>query len=186
MRLFIAINLPKEVRYDLEARVEELRGRFPAEVRFLPSDTWHLTLTFLGEQKDEAIMPIIEAMQVIGPKFATPKIAFESITYGPPDKSPRMIWLNTNEATSVELGGLKSALEEELAGRGVRFDREHRRFHGHLTLARFAEGYRPDVKDLTASFKEKFIGASLDLMESTLARMGATYELLQAVRFGLK
>jgi 2'-5' RNA ligase len=185
-RLFIAINLPAQARYELENDVEDLRPVLPPEIRFLPSEQWHITVLFLGYTPDEDVPHIIEALSETAKAVSAPAVKIDSISYGPFGRSPRMIWANTDDASSEILGRLKNVLEESLSKRGVNFDQEFRKFHGHITLARFPE--KPLV--LPENFGKKinydFTADSLDLMESRLGRSRAVYELLQSMDFEIK
>lgn len=193
-RIFIAINLPEQIRKALEKEIAGLVLKLPESVRFTPPDSLHFTLTFLGYQTDEDVGEVVAAMQEIVPQFAPPEIRFERIVYGPPlprrsdtregwvDAAPRMIWAVTDEKTSEALGEIKTALEEALAGRGVRFDREARKYLGHLTLARFE--CAKELPEIETPFTPSFIPETVDLMESHLKRSGAEYGLLAVIEFG--
>lgn len=187
-RLFIAINLPVEIKQKLGAEVGELKELFikaGLDIRFLSAENWHLTLTFLGYQDDADINLIINALQAVAPKFDMPVIEFEKIIYGPPDKPPRMIWLTGTKETSKSLAAIKDELEKELIDQGVRFQRESRLFNAHLTLARF-ELSKKSLPDIEKSFSHEFGAKSLDLMESHLKRTGAEYEILSSFDFKAK
>lgn len=95
---------------------------------------------------------------------------------------PRMIWAVTDEGTSEALSEIKMALEDALADRGVRFEREARKYLGHLTLARFEQ--LKNLPDIEAPLALPFIPETIDLMESRLKRSRAEYALLAGVEFG--
>ena len=77
MRLFIATSFPPEVLRDLNDRAAQFKPRLPAASWVRP-ETQHLTLAFLGEQKDSIID------QVDGPlRDALAKTAkFEAALFG--------------------------------------------------------------------------------------------------------
>lgn len=195
-RIFIAINLPKHIRAALEKEIARLVLELPESVRFIPPEFLHFTLTFLGYQTDEGVGEIIAAMQEIVPQFAPPEIAFGHIAYGPVGAPARMIWAVTDEKTSDALGKIRAAFEDALAGRGVRFEREARKYIGHLTLARLpadrhglpAEqaGFArmPELPEIGTPFRLTFVPETVDLMESRLTRSGAEYDVLTKVEFG--
>ncbi|MBI2406552.1 MAG: RNA 2',3'-cyclic phosphodiesterase [Candidatus Harrisonbacteria bacterium] len=181
-RAFIAIQLPKAIRNALERAVATLAAELPEAVRFLEPEQWHFTLTFLGYQTDEDIGKIIAALGCVVPRFPAPDVMIERIVYGPHSKTPRMIWAVTDDATSLALGKLKEAIEDELAARGVGFEREARAYTGHVTLARFASGIG-ELPDVHASLRLTFTPAMIELMESHLSRSGAEYTALAGVDF---
>lgn len=58
MRVFVAVALPDDVRSHLAERLERdrrtLAGRIPDDVRWTPSERWHITLAFVGDVDAEA------------------------------------------------------------------------------------------------------------------------------------
>lgn len=183
-RLFIAINLPENIKDIIEKEIEKIKYDFTDDVRFLDRENWHITVTFLGDQEDEAVLPILESMEEAAAKFNPFEITLSSLSYGPPGKSPRMIWLNGGPETSAAVSKVKDALESNLADNNVIFKSEYRKLSLHITLARlFSANQLPSIdKELKISFTAK----SLDLMESNLLSSGAKYENLQQVHFRLK
>lgn len=189
-RLFIAINIPPEVKKRIEEIAEGLK------VRFLPPENWHLTLVFLGYQPDEAINPILESLKETVKNFPEPTVEFEKIILVPANRPARMIWLCGSKETSKILGEIKNKLEDELVKNGVRFQRESREYNAHLTLARFSPTQiNADIKQIGADIISvnqrsnqhksalSFQAQSLDLMESYLKRTGAEYEILANLTF---
>lgn len=183
-RVFVAVNLPDDIRRDLEKKIEKIRGQFGEEVRFLTPENWHLTISFLGYQTDDDIYRINRAVEETAGAFDSPLIRFEKIVYGPVGKTPRMIWLTGAEETSRQLGEIKTGLEKRLLDAGIRFEEEHRRYNAHLTMARFSAVGRRSLPGLDESFGREFHASSLDLMESHLRRGGAQYEPLSQFDFG--
>jgi len=183
MRLFIAINLPEKTKNTIEEAVNKIQPLFDASARFLSPKNWHLTITFLGYQPQEAIGPILKAIKETANNFSPITIDFESISYGPPDKPARMVWLVGTKQTSKILSDLKIKLENALIENGVKFKQENRPFNTHITLVRFSNilGKLPNylITQLPLSFEAK----TLDLMESHLKRSGAKYEPISQFAF---
>jgi 2'-5' RNA ligase len=184
-RLFIAINIPEDIKQKISQKRDSLEQLFPG-VRFVSEENWHFTVVFLGYQEDETIMPIMEAMQAIGPNFIQPEIEISDISYGPPRGTPRMIWLNASEQTSKAIAPFKIALEDELIKNRVRFGLEKRAYNGHITMARLADISKSDLPVIGDEFKNlnwSFTAESFYLMESHLLDSGAKYEVLQEIDF---
>lgn len=182
MRLFIAINLPEEVKNKIAEAVEKIKPIFNNEipVRFLSPKNWHLTIVFLGYQPNETLNPILKSIQETAASFRPVPIAFEKIIYGPPGKPARMIWLNGTKKTSQILGELKTKLEDALIENRVKFKRENRLFNAHITLARFQFQYKEvQLPKIDCYFEAE----TLDLMESRLKRTGAEYEVISQFAF---
>jgi len=183
MRLFVAINLPENIKEVVERMINDLeiginQHKSAAEIRFLPKENWHLTVTFLGYQPEEAINSILKSIKETATNFNQIRIDFESISYGPPDKPARMVWLVGAKETSRTLNELKIKLENKLIENGVRFKRGNRPFNAHLALARFSEYLGKMPNNLIAPLTLSFEAETLDLMESHLKRSGAEYETL--------
>ena len=192
-RLFIAINLPEEIKQRIKRLVSNIK--IDADVRWLPPENWHLTISFLGEQPEEGISAISDALKETAAAFSAPTIEFEKITLAPAHR-PRMIWLVGIKETSKILGEIKIKLEDELVKNGVRFKRENREYNVHLTIARFRsplinadiERINADIISINQLINQRksafgFQAKSLDLMESYLKRTGAEYEILTKLDF---
>lgn len=208
-RLFIAVNLPEEIKKAIRKKLSEIPPVM--EIRFVGEENWHLTLVFLGYQEEEKLENIFRAMAEAAENFSPFEINFSDINWGPSDKSPRMIWLNGAEESSRKLSPLKDLLEEKLIAEGINFKQEQKMFRIHITLARFRRLAEENFSalpphhnrhgnnfsesqaqmpvwcgGLSSKFGElrlSFIPESLDLMESHLSRSGAEYEILQKINF---
>lgn len=176
MRLFIAINLPPDLRQRLWEAAEPLRtAGYP--VRWVAPDGVHLTLKFLGEVKPDREPQVVAAigLAVQGAKRFTLSVggfgAFPSLS------RPRVVWAGCEPVPALEL--LQHRVEQELERLG--FPLEGRAFHPHLTLGRAQRDARAgafrDLEDRMdgLTFTGESMVESVDLMESQLARDGARY-----------
>lgn len=195
-RLFIAINLPKELKGIIRNAVGDLWDRYDIEMKWILPEYWHLTVSFLGWQSDQAIDGIIRAMKDVVEEFPSPTIELGKIILAPDPENPRMIWLSGTEESSRNLGELKGKIEDSLVDNNVRFKIEKRKFNMHINLARMRseEMSNVDMRGLQemvdqANLKlEKYLpmsfeAQSLDLMESHLERSGAEYLILSEFKF---
>ena len=182
-RVFIALPIPPEVARAIESVISNPPPLFPGGVRFLPREQWHLTLSFLGDQDDEAIGSVVDVLGAFAAETASPKIDFAEIIYGPPGKRPRLIWAVGTREASDRLGSLRDTLEEQLVERGVRFQPDHHRFTTHLTLARFTDNYAGPFPSLARPLTTGFSAERIEFLESTLIRSGPTYDLLSSFAF---
>lgn len=182
-RLFIAVPIPDAIKDKIDEILGETRASVSKDIRFLKKDIWHLTLVFLGYQEELSAPRIEEAMREAAAEFGKSlPVIFESVSYGPPGRTPRMIWLNTARVTSNEMSVLKKVLEEKLQAAGIRWQRENRPYEGHVTLARFAPASgRLKLEELGNEINLEYSAPSLDLMESRLLREGAEYSQVSSV-----
>lgn len=182
-RIFIAINLPEDVRTGLVEYQNRQKDVIPAS--WTKPENLHITLSFIGDAEEEGIPKIKQIIQnsIAGQKSFFIKLG--KISYGPPKKiPPRMIWAIGEKSEEFNL--LCDKLEEALASSPkIRFKPENKENILHITLARIKEwewrriepDERPEVEeDINLSFEVK----SIELMESKLKRAGAEYITLES------
>ena len=184
-RVFLAVNLPLSVKKVIENEVEKIKERMPESVRFIPSENWHITVSFLGNQSDENIVKISDVAKKVAANFAPIEAKFEKIVYGPSNANAKMIWLTTNYETSSRLEIIKQMIENRLLEEGINLRLEHRKFNGHVTLARFDKnlGISELPLNLEDDLELDFLARSLDFMESDMRPSGATYSTLGKFEF---
>ena len=130
MRLFFALDIEAPIRRKLNEYVDSLR-RVPG-VRFMPAESYHVTLKFLGEVKD--VEPVKEAAARV--QAARFELSFREVGFFPNARAPRVFWAGIH--ADERLSELASKLDESLSAAG--FAREERPFRPHLTLARSGSG----------------------------------------------
>lgn len=182
-RIFIAINLPEEIKKELE-RFQIKFSELP--VRWVKKENLHITLAFLGYVRDEDLPKIIELTKEVANRHATFSINLIKVCYGPPKVSlPRMVWAIGEK--SQELGNLQNDLKNSLMQLSIPQleEEEGRAFIPHITLARIRKWdfkqidpeERPQIdEDINLNFEVK----SIEIMESHLKKGGAEYEILQS------
>lgn len=127
MRLFIAVDLPAEIKREIGA-LHPLALKSAKEV---PLSQLHLTLRFIGDADPSAFDLIRSALRKVS--SAPFSLRLRGIGVFPNAKRPRILWSGFDP--SPPLLALQSMVEETLTGAGLA--REDRPFVPHLTLARF-------------------------------------------------
>ncbi len=178
-RIFIAINLPEEVRRKLVDYQQKLDNLDSNLIRWVKKDNLHITLLFIGYVTDDEMYEICQLVKEVAKKHEPFIINFERIILGPPNKTPRMFWVQGER--SEELGKLQGDLEEKIEQRhGGRHA-----FRPHITLARFKY---PLLKFLPQKvddeFKAQIPVETIEVMQSNLKRSGAEYSVLESVGLG--
>ncbi len=178
MRLFVAINLPADVRRAVWEAAAPLRARgFP--IRWVPPESLHLTLKFLGEVAEARAPEIAQGItRAVGDarRFTLPIAGFGAF---PTVTRPRVVWVGCDAVPPLEL--LQHRLEQEMAAVG--FAVEGRLFRPHLTLGRAQRDARRGALAAFAAaldpleFAGEALVESVDLMQSQLSRAGAQYTL---------
>jgi RNA 2',3'-cyclic 3'-phosphodiesterase len=124
-RLFVAIDIPEEIKAALTQFTREL----PA-ARWVPADQLHLTLRFIGDAGPHAFAAIKGALS--GIQFHPFQLVLHGTGHFPPGKHPRVLWVGVD--ANPRLMELYQDLELALADVGI--PPEERPFSPHLTLAR--------------------------------------------------
>lgn len=188
-RFFIAINPPPEIKNRVSGEISDLRGVFGPKIKFTREDNLHITLVFLGGQKESDLEIIKQALAKVAGEFPRQLIALDKIVYGPIDRSSKMdrpkdfnmIWLLGAGEVSKRFDKINQRLIQKLNEKGIYFKIEHRPPTAHITLLRFGRGQKfPRVLPLIDKRVDiRFEAASLDLMESTLNRpAGPEYKII--------
>jgi 2'-5' RNA ligase len=184
-RIFIAINLPAEIKKEL-AKFYDKWPELPA--KWTVKDNFHITLEFLGDLSDVEIGDACKIVADVAKRHSAFSINLKKVSYGPPKKNPpKMVWVEGEK--SEELAELKKDLQEELL-ENIRFrPDEDRGFAPHITLARISEwefkkfeiDERPEINEEIDLF---FTAESIEVMESELKRGGPVYTILESHNLG--
>jgi 2'-5' RNA ligase len=182
MRLFVALDIPEDVRSSLAAFVARLRPMCP-DARWVRKEGLHVTMKFIGETPVEQLNAIQAALANL-PARAPISMKFHGTGFFPNSRRPRVLWAGVE--CGPELAALAGHVDSALAALGVA--REERAFSPHLTLARFDEPRGLDAireaieKSGTLNFGSANAG-SFHLYQSILKRGGAEYTRLATYSF---
>jgi len=129
MRIFIGIDLDQGIRGKIARFVEGVSGFAPG-ARWVLSDSLHITLKFIGEQKEEQVDAIARRLRRI--ESCPFEIQVSGYGFFPTAKSPRVFWVGIH--AGPQLAQLAGDIDAAVAELGV--PREDRPYSPHLTLAR--------------------------------------------------
>jgi 2'-5' RNA ligase len=133
MRIFVALDLTPEIRQRLERFVDGAEN-FAPQAHWMPPQSLHVTLKFIGEKNPESIEAI---QQVLASIRASPiELNFRGYGFFPSPKAARVFWAGI-EATHG-LAALAKQIDEATATVGIA--REDHLYMPHLTLARAGSG----------------------------------------------
>lgn len=176
MRLFVAINLPDQLRRDIHEAVSPLReDGLPA--RWTEPESYHVTMKFIGEVRPDERDAMEEVLRRSVSGYRPVDVGLEEVGAFPSLRRPRVIWLGVTP--TPQLRALKHDLEHAYARLGV--DRETRAFRPHVTLGRALDDAEAgDFRDLESLAREievdaDFVATHLDLMRSRLRSDGAVH-----------
>ena len=131
-RLFIAGELPPEVKAELVATQERLRRSAPP-VKWVAPEAMHLTLRFLGETS-VALIPNLGAAigAALAPQAAMP-LRLSHVGAFPNEHRPSVVWAGAGGAIAA-LERVQAAIEAAVTGLGIAA--EVKPFRAHLTIGR--------------------------------------------------
>lgn len=133
LRLFVAVDVPRELLAALEASTQDLRTRWPA-ARWVPIDNQHITLKFLGWVEPVRSADVVAAVEAVARRHEPAVVRTGVVGVFPTRRRARVLWVGLQDA-SGQLASLAADLEATLEPLGFR--RERRDFTPHLTLARW-------------------------------------------------
>jgi 2'-5' RNA ligase len=139
MRLFVAIDIPEEVRSALGQLMKSLHGAC-RDARWVRLAGLHITLKFIGETPPEGVTELKTALANIPPR-APIAMNFSGLGFFPNARRPRVFWAGVK--AGPDLAALANAVETALSPAGIQ--QEDRAYSPHLTLARFKDSAGVDA-----------------------------------------
>jgi RNA 2',3'-cyclic 3'-phosphodiesterase len=193
VRLFVALQIPEDVRNILTALTKDLRKACPT-ARWVDLQKAHVTLKFIGEvgpaqgaEIRDALKAVTDRLPVLMATSLRDKVldvapfemVFAGLGFFPDARRPRVFWAGVDGGAA--LARLDAAIEDSLAAIGV--PRETREFHPHLTLARVDAAVDTAVlrKAISGRDAVEFGRTKVDefsLYQSVLKSAGAEYTRL--------
>lgn len=183
MRLFVALDLPDEVRHAVGTLMAQLQPKC-REARWVRPESMHLTLKFIGhavaDNDDDKLSAVRAALATVHSDRAV-KMRFHGVGFFPSERRPRVLWCGVD--ASANLADLATQIERVLEPLGIA--RETRNFVPHLTIARLesASGAR-ELTRAAEEFAASDFGSAREtkfyLFESILKRSGAEYCKIEA------
>jgi len=189
MRTFVAIDLDEDIREKISRFQEGVSG-FAPNARWVRPESLHITLKFIGEQKEEQVAAVREALQHID--GSNVEIRLRDYGFFPTAKAPRVFWIGIEAAP--QLAELAARIDAALSELNIAS--EERAFSPHLTLARagsaspkWKKGDGPNstfttLQDRLTAMSKLDFGAvtarDFFLYRSELSPKGAKYTKLQS------
>ncbi len=171
VRLFIAVELPDEIRENIRAAHEHLK-KSRARLTLVDPPLIHITLKFIGEVDDSLKDKIKTALEPV--RFEPFEITVQGLA-GNNSSRPRVVWCRVSD--SGRCGELAGLIEKVLAPLGIL--PENRPFQAHATVARVKQ-FESDLLPIIRSQSDCEFGRALvsgfSLKKSTLTPTGPKYE----------
>jgi RNA 2',3'-cyclic 3'-phosphodiesterase len=183
VRLFVALDIPAEVRRAIGEMIARLRD-VARGARWVRAEGVHVTLKFIGEMPAERVATVEAELR--GASVAAPVEAkFRGAGFFPNDRHPRVFWAGVE--ASPNLAELAGSVDARLSKLGIAA--EAREFRAHLTLARFkSEDGLPRLREVIKKLEPLDFGSmrasEFYLFQSQLGPGGAKYTKLASYPFG--
>jgi len=177
MRCFIAIELPVDVHRKLAGLQRHLSPLEP-DVRWMPVETIHLTLKFLGEVPDPQVPEVCAAALEVATHIPPFELEVCGVGCYSPSGAPRVLWAGITRPVPPPLLACQKALEAACTPLG--FAPEGRAYSPHLTIGRVRERgatgrIRPAVRAQEAFTAGAFTVSELTVFQSILGQPHARH-----------
>lgn len=186
VRAFVAVRMSEHVEESVAETIGELK-RPRDGIRWVPRANLHITLKFLGPAVDShRLQRLTAGLHQLATRTAPFEVAAAGVGAFPDLEHPRTIWVGLHSVESGVLAALAARVETVAADYG--FEREKRRWSGHLTIGRV--GDRPlagKIRQALHAAREREFGLSriesITLYRSHLGPGGSSYEALATFLF---
>ncbi|QQG39158.1 MAG: RNA 2',3'-cyclic phosphodiesterase [Candidatus Woesearchaeota archaeon] len=173
IRLFIAIDLPKEIKSYLKVTQDEIIKKIDTrktKIKWVAPKNIHQTLKFIGYIDETRLDDIKSKLKNI--KFNNFKANLEKLSAFPTGNNIKVIFL---EFKAPEIFTLKDKIDKELEGYG----KEDDLFASHLTLGRLKSSQEKDklskiLQEIKIE-KKQFAINEITLFQSKLTKEGPIY-----------
>jgi RNA 2',3'-cyclic 3'-phosphodiesterase len=176
MRLFIGLDVPWQIRRNLELLLEHLRPK--AEIAWSALGNLHVTTKFVGEWPESRVDELRSALAGV-PRPGPMEITIRGVGWFPNPHQPRVLYAGIQGPP--ELATLAADTESVCAGLGIPSERSD--YRPHLTLAR-VRTHKPlfELKRAIAELPDDRFGAyqstEFHLFSSELRPQGSIYTKL--------
>ena len=176
MRVFVAIEITNN---DIINSIKEFQENVNIDAKPVELKNLHFTLQFLGEISEEIAQKIIQSLKTI--EFSSFDVNLKEIGAFPKPKSPRVVWIGTNEVGGNMLIQLSKKVEKVLEPLGFFSDKP---FKPHITVSRLKKKIG-DISGELKSHKMINVGiqkvSNIKLKKSVLTTSGPIYSDLVEV-----
>ena len=181
MRLFTGLDVPYEMRRNLELLLEHLKPK--ARISWSPLNNLHVTTKFIGDWPDDRLDELRLALDAVS-RPAAMKIAIRGLGWFPNPHSPRVFFAAIQ--APPELAQLARDTDAACARVGVPSERKD--FNPHLTLARIREpqplfDLKKCIADLPSVDFGGYTAEAFHLYRSELQPGGSIYTKLASYKF---
>lgn len=184
MRLFVAINLPADVRHSAHGAMAPLRDPLGRTVSWVRADNLHVTVQFLGDVAPARVSAIADAVRAAARATPTTVARLGGVGAFPSLARPRILWIGIEPNPALD--ALYHAVTDATGRLG--FERERRPYHPHVTIGRVRVGATTTTKLAAAVESVDWTAVvsvhAVDLMVSEIGAGGARYRVAASCPLG--
>ena len=174
MRLFLAIELPEEIK-DYLFTIKYNFSRDLAKVNWVAKKNLHLTLKFLNEVDEKKVSDIIKLLKEI--KFSEFEVELDELSVFPNTNYVKVLWVGIKNFNKVI--ELHQDVEEKLN----KYFSKDKEFSCHITLGRVKvvkdkKSFNEIIKNIKIQ-KLKFNVDSFTLFKSELSKDSPRYSVVE-------
>jgi len=177
MRTFVAaeINSTKVLN-----SIQKVQSDLDLRAKPVALNNMHFTMLFLGEISEKISFKVQDALNSI--QFEEFDVKFQGIGAFPNTRSPRVVWIGTDEQGGRQLCELASTVEDTLLPLGFHSDKP---FRSHVTIFRIKNKIG-NISDKLESLSSTEFGvqkiSEIKLKKSVLTSTGPNYTDLQVIK----
>jgi len=177
MRVFVAVEILEE---DVITAILDFQSKIKIKAKPVLPQNLHFTLQFLGEISEDDVEKIRHALKSI--EFSKFKINFQGVGAFPSIRSPRVIWIGTDDDGGNFLKELSSKVEKVLLPLGFTKDKP---FKSHITVFRIKNKVSNVSKELEKFEFNNFgsqVISNIKLKQSILTPQGPLYSDIEVIK----
>ena len=177
MRVFVSIEISND---EVINSIKNFQKLIKIDAKPTELKNLHFTLQFLGEVSEQIIDKIIQSLNTI--KFSKFDISLKGVGVFPKLKSPKIIWIGTDEKSGKIMIELSKKVEKALEPLGFSTDKP---FKPHITVFRIKKKIG-DITEEMENHKNVNFGmqeiTSIKLKKSELTLNGPVYSDLMEIK----
>ncbi len=181
IRTFIAVDIPQEIKMEIDKAISELRPLAP-EIRWVKAANLHLTLRFLGDISKDLVSDLASELAQNLNGFGQFQISLAGVGGFPNLKKARVIWIGAGEGCQ-RMTEVAASVEKACISGG--FGKADKPFSCHLTIGRvkFPKGHEKLVSHIESmQFRSPLFPVSeVAIFKSDLLPAGPKYTRLETV-----
>ena len=177
MRTFVAAEINNA---EVLNSIQKVQSDLDLRAKPVALNNMHFTMLFLGEISEKISFKVQDALNSI--QFEEFDVKFQGIGAFPNTRSPRVVWIGTDEQGGRQLCELASTVEDTLSPLGFHSDKP---FRSHVTIFRIKNKIG-NISDKLESLSSTEFGvqkiSEIKLKKSVLTSTGPNYTDLQVIR----